>query len=178
MLKEYEIQVDGKPHKVLIKERGASRLLVSVDGREVQVNCDGVPSFSKKFAAEIESVRYDVSLGALKGDGVVHVMVEGQGFSAAITGEREQRPDSPRIAAESKKKEAPETGIIHAPMSGRISSIAVLTGQTVHAGQTLLVLEAMKMENEIAAPRDGTVRQIHVSRGTKVSKNDPLITLA
>lgn len=66
---------------------------------------------------------------------------------------------------------------IEAPMPGKILSISATVGQPVRAGQCLLVLEAMKMENEMVAPRDGTVKQILVSQGTMVNTGDVLAVL-
>lgn len=66
---------------------------------------------------------------------------------------------------------------IESPMPGKILSISATVGQQVSAGQCLMVLEAMKMENEMVAPRDGTVKQILVSQGTMVNTGDILAVL-
>jgi len=66
---------------------------------------------------------------------------------------------------------------VKAPMPGTILDIKVSPGSTVKAGDLLVILEAMKMENEILAPRDGTVAQIITSKGTSVSTGDVLLTL-
>lgn len=67
--------------------------------------------------------------------------------------------------------------LVAAPMPGTIFDIPVVVGQAVKAGENLIILEAMKMENEIVAPVDGTVKTIHVTKGTSVSSGDALITL-
>ena len=67
---------------------------------------------------------------------------------------------------------------VNAPMPGNILRIDVKEGDKVKAGQTLLILEAMKMENEIAAHKDGTVVQIATSKGAVVETGTPLIVLA
>ena len=66
---------------------------------------------------------------------------------------------------------------IPSPMPGTILSIAVSVGQAVKSGDMLMVLEAMKMENDIVAPCDGTVKQILVSRGATVNTDDVLIVI-
>lgn len=66
---------------------------------------------------------------------------------------------------------------IECPMPGKILSITAAVGQRVNAGDCLMVLEAMKMENEMVAPRDGTVKQILVSQGTMVNTGDVLAVL-
>jgi len=58
-----------------------------------------------------------------------------------------------------------------------ITDVKVAAGQEVKVGEVLLVLEAMKMENEVLAPVAGTVRQVLVERGTAVSAGDPLVVI-
>lgn len=74
---------------------------------------------------------------------------------------------------------APSAGaeVINAPMPGTIVSIAVSAGQSVKSGDVLLVLEAMKMENEIMAPRDGVVAGVHVAKGESVDSGKALVSL-
>ena len=67
---------------------------------------------------------------------------------------------------------------VKAPMPGNILDVRVSAGQTVKAGDILLILEAMKMENEIVAPKDGTLTSVCVSRGQVVETGAVLCTLA
>ena len=67
---------------------------------------------------------------------------------------------------------------VNAPMPGNILKVNVSVGQTVKAGQVLVVLEAMKMENEIMAPRAGTVAQVPVTKGSTVDTGATLVVLA
>ena len=65
-----------------------------------------------------------------------------------------------------------------APMPGTILSVNVTAGQKVTSGQVLVVLEAMKMENEIKAPKDATVTSVAVAKGETVDTGATLVTLA
>ena len=67
---------------------------------------------------------------------------------------------------------------IASPMPGNVLRIEVTQGAAVKKGQLLLILEAMKMENEIVAPRDGTIAQIVTSKGAVVETGTPLIVLS
>lgn len=67
--------------------------------------------------------------------------------------------------------------VIKAPLPGTILDIKVGAGMPVKKGQILLILEAMKMENEVVAPRDGVVGQIIINKGASVATNDALLTL-
>lgn len=73
---------------------------------------------------------------------------------------------------------AADAEAVEAPMPGTVLELKVAVGDTVKAGQVLLVLEAMKMENDIASPKDGTVVAVHVSRGETVDSGKALVSLA
>ncbi len=80
-----------------------------------------------------------------------------------------QAPAAPAAAAAS--------ATISAPMPGQILDVMAKEGDAVAEGDVLLVLEAMKMENEITAPQAGTVAQVLVKQGDAVNSGDPLVTL-
>ena len=65
-----------------------------------------------------------------------------------------------------------------APMPGKILGVKASAGQAVKKGQVIVILEAMKMENEIMAPRDGSVAQVVVSKGAVVDTGAALVVLA
>jgi glutaconyl-CoA decarboxylase len=67
---------------------------------------------------------------------------------------------------------------VKAPMPGTVLSLKVSPGQSVKRGDVLLILEAMKMENEISAPSDGVVAAIRVQAGSTVNTGDPMVDLA
>lgn len=67
---------------------------------------------------------------------------------------------------------------VDAPLPGAVLDVKVVEGQGVEAGQVLVILEAMKMENEITAPRAGTVREVRVTKGATVNAGDVLVVLA
>ncbi len=69
-------------------------------------------------------------------------------------------------------------GTIIAPMPGTVLQVAVNVGDNVTKGQTLLILEAMKMENEIMAPSDGVVKELNVTKGGSVNTGDILVVLS
>ena len=66
---------------------------------------------------------------------------------------------------------------VNAPMPGNILKVNVKAGDKVKSGTVLVVLEAMKMENEIIAPKDGTVTQVLVSKGSTVDTGAPLVVI-
>lgn len=66
---------------------------------------------------------------------------------------------------------------VNAPMQGKIVSVKTSVGQSVKKGDVILILEAMKMENEVVAPQDGTIASINVSDGDKVESGAVVATL-
>ncbi|TWH76391.1 biotin/lipoyl-containing protein [Sedimentibacter saalensis] len=84
----------------------------------------------------------------------------------------------PKTAPAPKAPESPVPGeLLTAPMPGTILDIKVTEGQAVKAGELILILEAMKMENEIVSPKDGVVNKIHTSKSSTVSTGEPLVTI-
>jgi biotin carboxyl carrier protein len=69
-------------------------------------------------------------------------------------------------------------GTVVAPMPGTVLQVAVKIGDRVSKGQTLLVLEAMKMENEIMAPAAGVVSELNITQGVSVNAGDILVILS
>jgi acetyl/propionyl-CoA carboxylase alpha subunit len=69
-------------------------------------------------------------------------------------------------------------GSLHAPMPGQVIQVLVESGQTVEAGTTLMILEAMKMEHRITAPESGTIEQLHYTEGDTVQADEVLLTLS
>jgi biotin carboxyl carrier protein len=86
---------------------------------------------------------------------------------------------APAPAAEKKVETGGTTGAVKvtAPMPGTILKVVASIGDRVKRGQVLVILEAMKMENEIVAPSDGTVASINVTKGTSVNAGDLLASL-
>ena len=83
-------------------------------------------------------------------------------------------------AAEQAKKTSVSGGdrIVKSPMPGRVVKVLVAKGDSVEVGRGLVVLEAMKMENEVRAKVAGTVAEVHVAPGTAVEGSAKLVTLA
>ena len=115
----------------------------------------------KKFNITVNGTAYDVEVEEVRAGGAA-------------------APAAPRAAAAPAAAAKPVSAgeqSIDAPMPGKIIEVKVSVGQAVKAGDTLLILEAMKMQNEIAAPSDGTVKSISVSAGQSVKVRDQLVVL-
>ncbi len=127
--------------------------------RKFKINLSG-----KTYFAEVEKVT-DYLYRVKVNDSVVDVEVE----DAKIKSMRKAESIS-RVADLGEK-------VVKAMLPGNITKILVSEGDAVRAGDTLLILEAMKMENEIVAPSSGKVKEIRVSEGQRVETGDVLVVL-
>lgn len=123
----------------------------------------------KKFLIKVNGNQYEVEVEEVKS--------EGAAVSAAPE-VKAQAPAAPAAPAPKKDTAVPAgASKITAPMPGTILKINVNTGDKVKKGQVLLILEAMKMENEIVAAADGTVASVNVAKGASVNAGDVLVSL-
>ena len=109
---------------------------------------------------------------------VYEVTVE-EGFTGAASAPKAAPAAAPKAAPAPAAAPAGAAGAVAvtAPMPGKILGVKASAGQAVKRGQVLLILEAMKMENEIVAPQDGTVATINVAVGDSVEPGATLATL-
>ncbi|MGB0264718.1 MAG: biotin/lipoyl-containing protein [Candidatus Poseidoniaceae archaeon] len=117
-------------------------------------------------------------------DGVefeVEIDGEGQNFTATVEGKSFQIeiPDAAPVAKKKrggsgKKKKG---GTVSANIPGKVVTVEVEEGQRVEEGQVILILEAMKMQNEIQAPVSGIVSKVHCSEGEAIEANVPLVVI-
>lgn len=83
----------------------------------------------------------------------------------------------PKVEAEKKEVEVAEGETIKAMLPGVVTKILVREGDSVKAGETIMILEAMKMENEVKSPKDGVIKQIVVKEGDRVEAGDILAVM-
>jgi glutaconyl-CoA/methylmalonyl-CoA decarboxylase subunit gamma len=133
----------------------------------------------KKFNITVNGVVYQVEVEEIK-DGAVAAAPKAAAVPAAVPAEKEGAPIVKPEAKPNFKSSAVPAGAtkIEAPMPGNIWKVHVREGQEVKEGDVVIILEAMKMENEILAPKDGVVAAIHVGEGRAVNSGDVLISLA
>ncbi len=124
----------------------------------------------KHFRIVIDGVEHFVEVEEIKAETVAAPARPNRPQPAAAP-----RPAAP-VPAPTASPAAPSAGTMTAPLQGTILDIPVSPGQAVKAGEILLIIEAMKMENEIVAPSDGTVDSISVKKGDIVRAGDLLLS--
>ena len=161
------------------------RYFVTVEGHQVEVEIDGDDVFVDGVPVEAELVdRAGTPSSSLILDGRSHriharragaeiwtVHHDGQPYRVEVIEERAQRAREMTLSEEGVM--APQT--VRAPMPGLVLRVEVEAGDDVASGQGLMIVEAMKMENELRAQSAGRVGRIHVQAGQTVEKDDVLI---
>lgn len=102
----------------------------------------------------------------------IDVLMKGKLYEAQVYDERAL------LMAQRKGGLSGDSGDLHSPMPGLIVAINVAVGDTVTQGQTVIILESMKMQNELKASVDGVIHAVHVSAGQTVEKDAPLMVIA
>jgi len=160
----YEVLIDGTPHKVEI-EKGDPAWKCRVDGHEFLV--DAAPSGRDVLSILVGDKQYEVKREySLTGE--THVIIGSERFAAEVRDPRSLRSRKAHAGA----GEGPQK--IAAPMPGKIVRILVEQGSEVEAGQGIIVVEAMKMQNEIKSPKKGVVQKIAVAEGGSVAAGDTM----
>ncbi len=143
---------------------------VRVDGLEVDAALVAIPQTPLRRLVMGERAR---TFTALKDDGVWGITYKGERWTATVEDERtRQLRELTGVAAVSRTG-----GVIKAPMPGLVLRVEVEEGQAVDVGTRVVVLEAMKMENEIKTLTEGVVRSVHVRVGQVVEKGARLVEI-
>lgn len=158
----YEVSIDGTPHKVELERRG-DQWRCQVDGHAYELDAAFTARdvLSILVGGKAYEVKREYSL-----TGETHVIIGSERFEAEVRDPRSLR--SRRAAAG--VGEGPQK--IAAPMPGKVVRIMAPEKTEVEAGQGILVMEAMKMQNEIKSPKKGVVTKIAVAEGANVNAGD------
>jgi biotin carboxyl carrier protein len=145
----------------------------------------------KTYKFKINGKDYDVTIGEAEGK-MLQVNVNGADYQVELENAPASAPAAPAAAAPAAATPAPAATAapaapkapagagekVNSPLPGVIVEVSVKEGQAVKSGQKVAVLEAMKMENEISAPKDGIITAIHVNKGDSILEGAPIVTIA
>ena len=158
-----KIQLGGRAHEIDI-QRDGKRLIATLDGR--QLEADAVEVTPGVYSILIDGAAFEVQVEAV--DAGLTVTTGGRRLAARVVDRRQwQGRRGGAVEAEGRQR-------ILAPMPGKVMRILVAQGEKVEAGRGLLVVEAMKMQNEIRSPKTGTVERLAVTEGQAVNAGDVL----
>jgi len=166
---QYEVEVNGRVRQVAVRRDGG-RFAVSVDGRMWHVDAARLDARSLSLIVG-NGTSLEVSVAPDAAAGLLNVRVGATPFTVALNARRQRRQDAAAHGGGS----GPQR--IVAPMPGKIVRVAVTAGSAVRARQTVVVIEAMKMENELRSGRDGTVDELHAREGALVEAGELLVVI-
>lgn len=166
------------------------RYLIEIDGESVELDVTDTEAGAavrlgeEDLAAELASVGpagpYSLLLDGESYEGYIQpvedgyrIILNGQVFQVGV--EEAARARLHGLAGGGSKHEGATN--VAAPMPGLVIGVPVEVGQAVKRGETVVILQAMKMENELRAPRDGTIKEIHAKPGATVAQGQVLVTL-
>lgn len=158
----YDITLDGKKHRLELN-RADMRWQCRLDGREMEV--DAVPVRPDVLSLRIGNQASEVKCERVGGE--LYVWVGSVRYAAEVRDPRSLRGRAREVDERGPKK-------LTAPMPGKVVRVLVSAGAEVEAGAGVLVVEAMKMQNEIKSPKKGTIQKILVSEGSAVNAGDVL----
>lgn len=163
---EFEFLVNDVPQKVILEKKEG--LFVFSDGeKSVEVDIQYVSAH--EISVLIENKSYQVFLAQDKG--CRYILIDGESFVV------KEATEEAAGFREGEERTSEGTILIKAPMPGKVIKVCVSEEEAVYKNQTLAIVEAMKMENEIKASVDGTIKTIHVSADDLVDSEKPLIEL-
>jgi biotin carboxyl carrier protein len=162
----YEVTIDDQTYLIEISEEGHIRL----DGREVEIDFAQVGS-SGLFSLLVDNESFEALVETREGRW--QVLLRGDLYDVEVVDERA------RLLRARASMSAPGSGElkVKAPMPGLVVTVPVEVGQEVSVGDDVVILESMKMENELKAPRAGLVKGIRVQVGDSVEKNQTLVII-
>jgi len=168
----FDIDINGSGRVVSVERAGPGRYRVVVDGRPHEVDAARVGSYSLSLLLDGDSgVSREVQVAPAGGPGEMLVRLDGRTVTAVINGRR-----TGRATADGGTHAHGEQSIV-APMPGRVVRVLVARGEEVTARQPVVVIEAMKMENELRSPKDGRVKDVTVAAGASVEAGRVLVVI-
>jgi biotin carboxyl carrier protein len=160
----YEIVVDGKDHRLELT-REDNRWKCVLDGEPIEV--DAVVARPNVMSVIIGGQAFEVKRERTATD--MHLWVKSARFAVDVRDPRSLRSRRAKSAG----VEGPQK--LLAPMPGKIVRVISITGTEVEAGHGVLVIEAMKMQNELKSPKKGIVKEVLVAEGQSVSAGEVLV---
>ena len=166
----FEVELDGKRRSVAIEPTGGGVFRVAIDGIVHVVRAERTGEFGLSILADEPAGRsLDVTVTPAGPPGEVLVGLGGRTVPVTIDGRRR------RAAHEGTHAQGEQA--VTAPMPGRIARVLVSPGDAVAARQGVVVVEAMKMENELRSPKAGRVKDVSVAPGSLVEAGRVLVVI-
>lgn len=170
----YHIETDEEKRSITIEE-----IVHALDWRQIApltADAKGSGSAGGRYSLLIEGHSYEIfarriTKAAEKDSQTYEILVGGQRFEVKVEDERT------RLLASLAKSSATGDATVQAPMPGLVIGVPLAEGATVTQGQTVAILEAMKMENDLSSPISGVIKEVRVNKGQTVDQGEVLVVI-
>lgn len=165
-----EINVNNRTANVELLERDGNNIRISLDGKEYKTDIEVLEN--GVYSILLNGISYDVRVLQHDNNKHYNVNLKRHSFDVEIV-DAESKYKNNRSKGDAEENE----NIIFSPMPGKIVKILVKEGTHVKAGQTVVIIEAMKMQSEYKVKKDGVIEKIKVKEGDTVDANQTLIVV-
>ncbi len=181
----YITTIHKQTHRIEIGEEGQQSVTLdgiahAIDWQQIaplSADNKGVVGEGGRYSLLIEGKSYEVFARRItkadqKGSETYEIQVAGQRFEVMVEDERAKL-----LAGMARSGATTGEATVQAPMPGLVVNVPLEKGAKVEAGQTVVVLEAMKMENDLSAPIAGTIKELRVNKGQTVDQGETLVII-
>ena len=167
----FDIEINGRVRAVSVERAAAGRYRVVVDGRAHLVDAARIGDLGLSLLLDGNGASREIQLSQGSAPGEMLVRLDGRSVTALVDGRR-----TGRASSDGGTHARGEQSVV-APMPGRVVRLLVERGDEVAARQGVVVVEAMKMENELRSPKAGRVKEVAVAAGASVDAGRVLIVI-
>lgn len=167
---KYEIQIDGATRTIEVQQNGKGSFRAQLEGQPIAI--DAVEVAPDAYSILLDGRVFDARISQDGSEYGLLVRCAGADFRVRVRDPRSWRARRHGVL------EAAGPQRVLAPMPGKVVRVLVAAGDTVEAGRGLVVVEAMKMQNEIRAPKGGKVERVLVAEGQAVRTQEALVIIA
>ncbi len=167
---KYEIHIDGATRTIEVQQNGSGSFRAQIEGQPLAI--DAVETAPDTYSILLDGRAFEARVSDDGSDAGLLVRCGGADFRVQVRDPRSWR------ARRHSALEAAGPQRVLAPMPGKIVRVLVAVGDEVEAGRGLVVVEAMKMQNEIRAPKSGRIERVLVEEGQPVRTQEALVIIA
>ena len=182
----YNVTVEGKQYKIdLSKIENQEHFMVKIDDKPYKLELEKKFEYNAPVQIKLGEKTFTIQIAKKEKQTAFQVKIKDISVDAEVKTQHVNSLSQPTAtptpviaAVKTQIGKIVIEGAVTAPMAGKIVSIKVKKGEAVKAGKVVCILEAMKMENELVAQKDGFIKEILVSAGASVNKGDPVFVIA
>ena len=167
----FEVEIAGRSRMVAIEKGAAGGFRVTLDGTSCELDVARLGAYGLSLVDRRTDDSRQVQVTPSPVPGELLITLDGRAVAATVNGRRSRRPGADGSGGTHGEQS------VNAPMPGRVVRVLVAAGDEVAVRQGVVVVEAMKMENELRSPKAGRVKEVSVAPGTSVEAGRVLVVI-